>query len=119
MMFVDSIWSVICLYCFFFSSRRRHTRCALVTGVQTCALPISYLFMQWLPTILLAAQIGLSNSLIYNLVIVSGTLLAGIAGGLIGDRVGWRKMIIISSSLGFRSEKRGVGNECVSACRDR
>src|SRR3546814_13851776 len=26
----------------FFSSRRRHTRCALVTGVQTCALPISH-----------------------------------------------------------------------------
>src|SRR3546814_7523062 len=32
------MWTV-CL--FFFSSRRRHTRCALVTGVQTCALPIS------------------------------------------------------------------------------
>src|SRR3546814_4481052 len=32
-MFVDVL--------FFFSSRRRHTRCALVTGVQTCALPIS------------------------------------------------------------------------------
>src|SRR3546814_10900786 len=30
-------WSFIL---FFFSSRRRHTRCALVTGVQTCALPI-------------------------------------------------------------------------------
>src|SRR3546814_10755183 len=28
------------LFWFFFSSRRRHTRCALVTGVQTCALPI-------------------------------------------------------------------------------
>src|SRR3546814_7705759 len=28
-------------FSFFFSSRRRHTRCALVTGVQTCALPIS------------------------------------------------------------------------------
>src|SRR3546814_9675151 len=28
---------------FFFASRRRHTRCALVTGVQTCALPISSL----------------------------------------------------------------------------
>src|SRR3546814_4121375 len=26
---------------FLFSSRRRHTRCALVTGVQTCALPIA------------------------------------------------------------------------------
>src|SRR3546814_2686078 len=29
-----------CRLFFFFSSRRRHTRCALVTGVQTCALPI-------------------------------------------------------------------------------
>src|SRR3546814_5976468 len=29
-----------CVFGFFFSSRRRHTRCALVTGVQTCALPI-------------------------------------------------------------------------------
>src|SRR3546814_2472189 len=29
------------LLCFFFSTRRLHTRCALVTGVQTCALPIS------------------------------------------------------------------------------
>src|SRR3546814_4278033 len=32
------MYSRVCL--FFFSSRRRHTRCALVTGVQTCALPI-------------------------------------------------------------------------------
>src|SRR3546814_8056775 len=38
---------MLCYYCscaisfyFFLSSRRRHTRCALVTGVQTCALPI-------------------------------------------------------------------------------
>src|SRR3546814_3635758 len=31
----------IVIYFFFFASRRRHTRCALVTGVQTCALPIS------------------------------------------------------------------------------
>src|SRR3546814_2751620 len=34
-----------------FSSRRRHTRCALVTGVQTCALPIyviTGLDMRWL-----------------------------------------------------------------------
>src|SRR3546814_7914243 len=46
---------------FFFSSRRRHTRCALVTGVQTCALPIcpqptlmispcsSHALRNWLP----------------------------------------------------------------------
>src|SRR3546814_4598161 len=31
---------VVCWMFFFFSSRRRHTRCALVAGVQTCALPI-------------------------------------------------------------------------------
>src|SRR3546814_10328895 len=31
---------------FFFSSIRRHTRCALVTGVQTCALPISLEFVR-------------------------------------------------------------------------
>src|SRR3546814_10672414 len=35
-----SVVVVVLLYCFF-SSRRRHTRCALVTGVPTCALPIS------------------------------------------------------------------------------
>src|SRR3546814_3060211 len=33
-------WTLV-VEVFFFSSRRRHTRCALVTGVQTCALPIS------------------------------------------------------------------------------
>src|SRR3546814_7677042 len=32
---------VLFYFVVFFSSRRRHTRCALVTGVQTCALPIS------------------------------------------------------------------------------
>src|SRR3546814_11210639 len=37
------------MFSFFFSSRRRHTRCALVTGVQTCALPISRLPAPRLP----------------------------------------------------------------------
>src|SRR5881275_1609309 len=32
---------VFCFFFFFFSSRRRHTRLFRVTGVQTCALPIS------------------------------------------------------------------------------
>src|SRR3546814_9032091 len=48
-----SFFLFLCLMCvclfFFFSSRRRHTRCALVTGVQTCALPIS-------PTVALIAD---------------------------------------------------------------
>src|SRR3546814_10044217 len=36
---------MLCL--FFFSSRRRHTRCALVTGVQTCGLPIWGMDPNW------------------------------------------------------------------------
>src|SRR3546814_2581777 len=38
--FTDYVMFIFIVF-FFFSSRRRHTRCALVTGVQTCALPIS------------------------------------------------------------------------------
>src|SRR3546814_11588103 len=37
---MSSFYLVICLSCFCFSCRRRHTSCALVTGVQACALPI-------------------------------------------------------------------------------
>src|SRR3546814_3092555 len=44
-------WVVTCFFLcfsvFFFSSRRRHTRCALVTGVQTCALPICLKSCRW------------------------------------------------------------------------
>src|SRR3546814_5687393 len=40
----------LCFVFFFFSSRRRHTRCALVTGVQTCALPISTFYHADTPT---------------------------------------------------------------------
>src|SRR3546814_8602030 len=39
MCYINDIDCVLIL-CVFFSSIRRHTRCALVTGVQTCALPI-------------------------------------------------------------------------------
>src|SRR3546814_1471296 len=52
----------------FFSSRRRHTRCALVTGVQTCALPIS----------MMALQVGLRRTLAPAAILgYSGALLAG------------------------------------------
>src|SRR3546814_4316078 len=45
------------MFSFFFSSRRRHTSCALVTGVQTCALPIYAILqavMSWVTERLLA-----------------------------------------------------------------
>src|SRR3546814_715541 len=40
-MCIACVFVCFVFFVFFFSSRRRHTRCALVTGVQTCALPIS------------------------------------------------------------------------------
>src|SRR3546814_9490001 len=47
---------------FFFSSRRRHTRCALVTGVHTCALPISIMLAGWIHNPNLAQLTSLPNS---------------------------------------------------------
>src|SRR3546814_8513190 len=41
-------FELVC-FIFCFSSRRRHTRCALVTGVQTCALPILLLHLPYVP----------------------------------------------------------------------
>src|SRR3546814_5871251 len=57
---IDVCVGVSFMNCFFFSSRRRHTRCALVTGVQTCALPIYAL------TILAGTLIPLFASLIVS-----------------------------------------------------
>src|SRR3546814_4701020 len=42
MFFLFTVLRSACFSFVFFSSRRRHTRCALVTGVQTCALPIYF-----------------------------------------------------------------------------
>src|SRR3546814_18385644 len=49
---------------FVFSSRRRHTRCALVTGVQTCALPISQYAREELIAEISAAFIGATLGLV-------------------------------------------------------
>src|SRR3546814_740804 len=62
------------------SSRRRHTRCALVTGVQTCALPIFSLLYGFTGTtgfdnIALAMKDGISNGELFGIVFV----LAGLA----------------------------------------
>src|SRR3546814_2526157 len=54
------LFSVYEFSCFFISSRRRHTRCALVTGVQTCALPI-FLQLRNAPHMITAADAGAAN----------------------------------------------------------
>src|SRR3546814_11502283 len=64
---VDLSWLTYCV--FFFSSRRRHTRCALVTGVQTCALPIYTLgtFLTKTKGVTLRSTVGLGAATITSI----------------------------------------------------
>src|SRR3546814_3030464 len=95
----------LCDVCFFVSSRRRHTRCALVTGVQTFALPISRAMFErqtlgegyW-------KKLAANKPVLYP----SG---APTASGII------RGEVLLGGVQ--RSEERRVGKECVSTCRSR
>src|SRR3546814_19755308 len=62
------------MVCCVFSSRRRHTICALVTGVQTCALPICYLDMLSIPyTTCDAATSAITMNKSYTKSVLAGT----------------------------------------------
>src|SRR3546814_4741488 len=90
---------------FFFSSRRRHTRCALVTGVQTCALPISaFGIMPAMPT--QPTQPTLFESDPQS---PATPAAAPETPGSVPD----------DDAPADRSEERRVGKECVSTCRSR
>src|SRR3546814_10407462 len=80
---------------FFFSSRRRHTGCALVTGVQTCALPI-------------CSIISPDKQLLRQ---PAHFLAFGFGTGLIPFAPGTAATLIA-----MRSEERRVGKEGVSTC---
>src|SRR3546814_1389252 len=95
----------VSMFYVFFSSRRRHTRCALVTGVQTCALPI------------LLSSVFNSRS-IRSVYATADTpdpehLLGRIDFGLGLQRRDDPRHVVV------RSEERRVGKECVSTCRSR
>src|SRR3546814_3233914 len=96
---------MVCIL-FFFSSRRRHTRCALVTGVQTCALPISLV-----PPLLL-------------IIAVLGSILGGVATPTEAAAVGAVGALMLAAtrrddSPPDRSEERRVGKECGRTGRSR
>src|SRR3546814_2331992 len=60
-------------FMFFFSSRRRHTRCALVTGVQTCALSdLCYLNRACRPTYFTDTDAGLDHGAFRPLYVSGG-----------------------------------------------
>src|SRR3546814_1054227 len=89
---VGSMFCICFLVIVFFSSRRRHTRCALVTGVQTCALPIC-------PPLR---------------VLVDGRLRVPLDTAFF--KAG---PALVATCMAVRSEERRVGKECVSTCRSR
>src|SRR3546814_17598437 len=110
------------VYFFFFSSRRRHTRCALVTGVQTCALPISQGFARHYPAGPavghLTGYVGAASAEEYEktkdpLLVTPGFKIGkdGLERSL-EDR-------LRGKPGAKRSEERRVGKECVSTCRSR
>src|SRR3546814_1579194 len=97
-----SLYILFCciLFIFFFSSRRRHTICALVTGVQTCALPISPIRSKAVRKLALRLAKRRSHAPAIPIPApATGPLTIAI--------------------VGLRSEERRVGKECVSTCRSR
>src|SRR3546814_10995643 len=122
---------------FFFSSRRRHTRCALVTGVQTCALPIFRVkpellahqlcsLLDWIETkAIYRALSGLGVSHEMQEVLCScqaarGGIAFKASIVIIGRRRAVHPVTLSHiSSAGKRSEERRVGKELVSTIRSR
>src|SRR3546814_16653906 len=117
------------LFCyFFFSSRRRHTRCALVTGVQTCALPIRFRSSRKSCLTLLLLSGAAQEDRPEGAFLTDAQLacLAHFEGG--GEGRGPRRarqqrvVLQVARQEGgqsARSDERRVGTECDSTCRVR
>src|SRR3546814_9860862 len=101
----------MCIDRVFFSNGRRHTICALVTGVQTCAPPISEGFV---------AMMSEPNATSGGRYSKMQTWLAG-RDGLPADTFFMQghdgQAIAIVPSLDLRSVERRVGKRCVHNCR--
>src|SRR3546814_3494065 len=113
---------------FCFSSRRRHTRCALVTGVQTCALPISATLVT-----IFALTTAVRPDPWYDpryalplLGMILGNTMTGIALGLQRlsegarqQRAGIEALLCLGATRRRRADERRVGKACVRTCRSR
>src|SRR3546814_8120772 len=109
---------------FFVSSRRRHTRCALVTGVQSCALPIYFslpLARTGARVTAVEGEASLVEKARENARNMNLDIRFEKADLFKPDpKVGWLKdpydAVLLDPP---RSEERRVGKECVSTCRSR
>src|SRR3546814_2625421 len=107
---------MVCSCGYFFSSRIRLTRSALVTGVQTCALPIFGSCAQIGKNCHLSGGIGIGGVLepLQAIpVIIEDHCFIG-ARSEVAEGV-----IVEEGAVLARSEERRVGKECVSTCRSR
>src|SRR3546814_4097570 len=113
---------------FLLSSRRRHTRCALVTGVQTCALPISVLIGYGRVGRHIGELLGGRGealTVIDDRTDRAATAEEAGAVAIVGNAAG----LVVERTKGIetfghglmtgRSEERRVGKGCVSTCRYR
>src|SRR3546814_6743087 len=98
-----------CFVLFFFSSRRRHTRCALVTGVQTCALPISVMSS-------VDPTFGVFEM---PYIIKSRDHMKRVEEAVLESKLQPAAQAHGYRIIGLRSEERRVGKECVSTCNSR
>src|SRR3546814_5844706 len=107
--------------CYFFSSKRRHTSCALVTGVQTCALPIFSWQADALATLLRTCSQAQGRLLGMLGAVGSDTEVQSSLDAMLQNIVTSSAIEGEQLDVGSvrRSEERGVGKECVSTCRSR
>src|SRR3546814_9178379 len=109
----------MCLSVFFFASRRRHTRCALVTGVQTCALPIFAVDAADGPLDhagVAGHAVLVVHHVVARLEVVEEALGVALADSGLAVGPAPAGEIVLGDD---RSEERRVGQECVSTCRSR
>src|SRR3546814_6034473 len=112
------MWVCCGFWFFFFSSRRRHTSCALVTGVQTCALPISVTLTAYVGA---GHLTGAVTQAALDRVRGAVRLPAGYTIALGGEAEEQESgnAGMTAAAIVARSEERRVGKECVSTCRSR
>src|SRR3546814_13646696 len=117
------LWCAVLFFSFFFSSRRRHTSCALVTGVQTCALPI-------LCVVKLGEETGNGHFVgpvayeIDSISVLDRENFGPILHVVRYTAADLEAVVDAINATGYgltlgRSEARRVGKECVSTCRSR
>src|SRR3546814_478808 len=96
-------WDLVAKGAFFLSSARRHTRCALVTGVQTCALPVSMAVLGFF--------MSLGKAAVFKHIPVYYPNHVGQIGGVVG-MIGGLGGFILPVAFGVLLDLTGIWTSC-------